>query len=141
VFDLCEKDRLVYWKEFRNKIELSESPFEETVKLWNSAPFVNDFLDYNDPSTWPDPWHLIIDNRYDQLALCLGMLYTIKLTQRFSDTYCEIHMSISGPKSEPSFFLIVDQTHVLNFEYGSVSSISVVQSAESNKIWAGRALP
>lgn len=141
MFDLNGNDRLVWWREFRNNLETTQTPFEEVINLWNSAPFVSDFLNYNDTKHWPDPWHLIIDGKYDQLALCLGMLYTIKLTQRFNNSYCEIHMSISGQKEEPLFFLIIDNRFVLNYDYGKLIEIDTPNSLGSNKIWAGRHLP
>lgn len=141
MFDLSGNDRLVRWREFRNNLEISQVPFEDVIKLWNSAPFVSRFLDHNDPKHWPDPWHLIIDGKYDQLALCLGMLYTIKLTQRFNDAYCEIHMSMSDRKEEPLFFLIVNDRFVLNYDYGKLIEVDTPKSLGSNKIWAGRHLP
>lgn len=138
VFDTYGNERLTTWKEFRTKLETSPNPLEEVASFWSRAPFVNSFLDPSDPSHWPDPWHLVLDNRYDDLAICLGMLYTIKLTQRFMDSAFEIHMTQDNKNK--NYFLVVDKTHVLNFEYGSVCDLSKV-NARSSILYSGTELP
>ena len=136
VFDVYGNDRLVAWKEFRDKLETSETPFADVAELWAHAPFVEAYLDPQNPSKWPDPWHLILDLRLDDLAIALGMLYTIKLTQRFMDTKCEIHMSMLPGKKEPSYLVVIDREHVLNLEYRSVVGIDELSKLETSIIWA-----
>ena len=133
VFDVYGNDRLVAWKEFRDSLETSEHPLEDVAKLWSLAPFVSAYLDPQNPAEWPDPWHLIIDLRLDNLAIALGMLYTIKLTQRFIDTKCEIHMSMLS-NNEPTYLLIVDEKHVLNFEYRTVIDIKDLKDIKTSLI-------
>lgn len=120
MFNLYGNDRLAEWKRFRDSIETSNDPLKEVASLWGSAPFVNHYLDPNDPTKWPDPWHLVIDSRLDDLALALGMLYTIKLTRRFMETKCEIHTSIRPGDREPKYILLVDNQYVLNLDWSSV---------------------
>ena len=133
VFDVYGNDRLVAWKEFRDSLEVSEHPLEDVAKLWSQAPFVSAYLDPQNPADWPDPWHLILDLRLDNLAIALGMLYTIKLTQRFIDTKCEIHMSMLS-NNEPTYLLIVDEKHVLNFEYRNVVDIEDLKDIKTSLI-------
>jgi hypothetical protein len=133
VFDVYGNDRLVAWKEFRDSLETSKHPLEDVAKLWSSAPFVSAYLDPQNPNQWPDPWHLILDLRLDNLAIALGMLYTIKLTQRFTDAKCEIHMSMLS-KNEPTYLLIVDEKHVLNFEYRNVVDIEDLKDIKTSLI-------
>jgi hypothetical protein len=139
VFDTFGNERLTKWKEFRTELETSEQPFHQVADLWAKAPFVNPFLNPQNPVEWPDPWHLILDGRYDQLAIVLGMLYTIKLSQRFIDTPCEIHTSITD-KKEQMFFLVIDKTHVLNYEYGTVTEYNKINN-QTNILWSGSRLP
>jgi hypothetical protein len=134
VFDVYGNDRLVAWKEFRDKLETSECPLEDVAELWSHAPFVSAYLDPQNPSKWPDPWHLILDLRLDDLAIALGMLYTIKLTQRFIDTKCEIHTSMRPGNNEPSYLLIVDEKYVLNFEYRNVVDVKDLKDIETSLI-------
>ena len=135
MFDLYGNDRLTEWKKFRDSLETVPNPLEEVSKLWSRAPFVNHYLDPQCPSEWPDPWHLILDGKLDDLAICLGMLYTIKLTQRFMATVCEIHMSMLPKDSSPRFYLVVDNAYVLNYEPRKIHDLTVLQDFQTNTIW------
>ncbi len=136
VFNEHGTERLAAWKEFRDNLENSDRPFEDVAELWSQAPFVSSYLDPQNPTEWPDPWHLILDLRLDDLAIALGMLYTIKLTRRFIDSKCEIHKSMLPGKKEPAYFLVVDSMHVLNLEYRSVVNIEALENMETNMIWS-----
>ena len=102
MFNLHGTERVLAWKSFRNQLETLANPFQSVVEFWSRAPLVNLYLDPNTPESWPDPWHLIIDDRFDDLAIVLGMLYTIKLTDRFSNIDLEIYMSVE--EKNPIFF-------------------------------------
>ena len=136
VFDQFGTDRLAAWREFRESLETSEHPLDDVAKLWSHAPFVSPYLDPQNPTEWPDPWHLILDLRLDDLAIALGMLYTIKLTRRFIDTDCEIHMSMSSEKDDPLYVLIVAGKHVLNLSYGTVVDIDQMKSLDTKRIYS-----
>jgi hypothetical protein len=135
VFNLYGNDRLTEWKRIRNQLEVRDNPFLIVADLWSRAPLVNLYLDPKNPAEWPDPWHLVLDDRFDDLAIPLGMLYTIKLTERFMDTVCEIHMSMSQKETNPRFFLVVDNKHVLNYEPRVVLDPETL-TYNSNKIWS-----
>ena len=92
MFNLYGNERLTSWKQFRDTLEISTSPFEDVAELWSHAPFVSAFINPHTSESWPDPWHLIIDGKFDDLAIVLGMLYTLKLTKRFADAEFVIHM-------------------------------------------------
>jgi hypothetical protein len=124
VFDSYGALRLARWREFRDNLENSPNPFQDVAELWARAPLVNPYLDPNSSDQWPDPWHLVLDDRYDDLAICLGMLYTLKLTQRFMDADFEIHTSMSQTDREANYFLIIDNSFVLNWEYRRVVPIT-----------------
>ena len=136
VFDEYGTKRLAAWRQFRDSLETSDTPLEDVAQLWTHAPFVNSYLDPKIPTDWPDPWHLMLDLRLDDLALVLGMLYTIKLTQRFIDTDCEIHMSMSSEKKEPLYMLVVDSKHVLNLVYGTVVDVDQMKNLDTKRIYS-----
>lgn len=136
MFDLHGNERLTKWKQFRDSIELSNSPFEDVANFWSHAPFVSPYLTPSNPESWPDPWQLIAVGRFDELAIVIGMLYTIKLTQRFIDSKCEIHTTILSKEKEPIYMLIIDNQQVINFEYRTVSSIKVLENIETSLIWS-----
>ncbi len=140
MFDLYGNERLLTWKEFRDSLESSNYPMDDVAKLCSQAPFVNPFLDPQKPNTWPDPWHLVIDGKLDDLAICLGMLYTIKLTQRFMDTVCEIHKSMLPKDRESKFFLVADNA-VLNYEPRIAHDLKVLHQIKTDIVWSSSALP
>ena len=135
MFDLYGNERLTAWKRFRDRLEDSQTPFDDSVSLWCRAPFVNPYLDPYKPEDWPDPWHLILDDRLDNLAISLGMLYTLKLTQRFIDTKCEIHMSMFPSEKEPSYIVVVDDQYVLDHQKRSSYRVSQETIKNHSNIW------
>jgi len=135
MFNLYGNERLIEWKKFRDSLESCSDPLTRVAELWATAPFVNPYIDPKNPNEWPDPWHLVLDSKLDELAISLGMLYTIKLTQRFMDSNCEIHKSMLPDNLEPSFYLVVDQQHVMNYEPRIVHSIAVLDNVQTNTLW------
>jgi hypothetical protein len=135
MFNLYGNERLIEWKKFRDSLESCSDPLTRVAELWATAPFVNPYIDPNNPNEWPDPWHLVLDSKLDELAISLGMLYTVKLTQRFIDSNCEIHKSMLPNNLEPSFYLVVDQQHVLNYEPRIVHTIAVLDKVQTNTLW------
>jgi len=135
MFNLYGNERLTEWKRFRDSLESCSDPLTRVAELWATAPFVNPYIDPNNPNEWPDPWHLVLDSKLDELAISLGMLYTIKLTQRFMDSNCEIHKSMLPNNLEPSFYLVVDQQHVMNYEPRIVHDITVLDKVQTNTLW------
>lgn len=87
-WNLRVSDRLTQWKDFRHK--LSDLPLDNAVyelnHLWSTAPFVTYYLSPDAPDSWPDPWTLLAENYYCDLAKALGILYTIYFTSHKSDT-------------------------------------------------------
>lgn len=128
MFDAGSAERLAKWKQFRDTLETSSSPFEDVAEFWSHAPFVSNFLNPFHSSGWPDPWHLVLDGRFDDLAIVLGMLYTLQLTQRFMESRFEIHMSTASQNKSPNYWLIVDQRYVLNYHYKEVVAVDLVAS-------------
>lgn len=119
MFNLYRNERLTSWKQFRDTLEISTSPFEDVAELWSHAPFVSAFINPHTPESWPDPWHLIIDGKFDDLAIVLGMLYTLKLTKRFADAEFVIHMDELKNKT-PTYWLVINGKYVLNYHFKEV---------------------
>jgi hypothetical protein len=136
VFDCYDQDRLAAWKQFRDTLETSKTPFEDVAELWSRAPFVSPYLNYQNPDSWPDPWHLILDSRLDELAIALGMLYTIKLTERFANTQCDVYRVKELSAKEYSYVLVVDNQYVLNYEYNRVVDLSSLDGLNPDLVWS-----
>lgn len=131
-FNFYGIDRIAEWKRFRNELEFSSDPLQAVVELWSYAPFVNPYLDPFRPESWPDPWKLILDLKLDNLAIALGMLYTLQLTERFKTSSFEIHTSMLLEKKESEYFLILDRQQILHAQTRSVKTFK----QDSYKIWS-----
>lgn len=137
LFDLHGIERISAWKQFRNELEHSNDPLQQTVDLWCRAPFVNSFLDPNLPETWPGPWELVLDNKYDELGLALGQLYTLQLTDKFKQSRFDILAVTSSDSLSETFVVLVDGEYLLNLEYMSVTSvIELKEKIKSRLIWS-----
>jgi hypothetical protein len=136
VFDLYGKERLIEWKKIRADLEHSSTPYHDVLKLWRKAPFVNPYIDTKDPDSWPDPWRLVLDSKYDNLAICLGMLYTLKLTERFMDATFEIHKSAG--QEEDAYLVVVDGESVIDYAADRICSFRDIGNAADGKIWCSK---
>lgn len=134
MFDLHGVERLNEWKRFRDHLENSDNVFQDLAEYWAAAPFVNSYLNPYNSKEWPDPWQLILDGKYDSLAIGLGMLYTIKLTEKFKDLCCEIYKT--NEKNEAKYFLMVDNSSILNYEYRSVRHRNDLNSHDFILLWS-----
>jgi hypothetical protein len=47
--------------------------------------------------TWPDPWQLLSDDVYCEVARGLGILYTITLLDRADFDVCKFGFDQTGP--------------------------------------------
>ena len=71
--------RLQEWADLR--AEVIQMPIEPALNTindwWFRAPMVNRYLHPMDMDNWPNPWELLSDNMFCDLARALGIVYTI----------------------------------------------------------------
>jgi hypothetical protein len=81
VFQLTYDTRLQSWYELRKNLENAdiETKCVEIDKWWQKAPLVNHHLHPDATDDWPNPWELLVDNTYCDVARGLGMIYTLVL--------------------------------------------------------------
>ena len=108
MFDKTYVDRLKMWRDFRLTLEESNSPFEDTIEFWNNAPLSSIAADPYDKTTWPTPWEMIEENRYCDFTKILAIYYTLQLTDRFSSSRFEIHITLDEKESVIRYLLFVD---------------------------------
>ena len=96
MWNLEADKRIACWRDFRKKISLLplEEALTQTLELWAGAPFVPFNLDIKDVANWPDPWTLIEENRYCDIAKCLGIVYTITLSDHKTDLDIELRVYV-----------------------------------------------
>lgn len=87
-------ERLARWRDFRKQLDqlgLDEA-VQATADFWSSCPFTPYYLDPKQSATWPDPWQLIDENYYCDIAKCLGIVYTLLLTDHRTNIDFEIRV-------------------------------------------------
>jgi hypothetical protein len=72
---------------------------------------------------WPGPWDLIAVGKYDNLAIALGMSYTLLLSNHGKDHTFDIVRMQDPDNLEVYNLAIIDEgKYVLNFTYNEVIS-------------------
>jgi len=109
------EERLTAWKAFRKSLSGNNvvDVLDDVAQKWADVPFVPYYLDINDISSWPDPWTLIHENQYCNLAKGLGMFYTLY----YSDFKNSNTVSFSVYKDDIGYeygLVIVNNEHILN---------------------------
>ena len=78
------EQRLAAWNSLRDRVRDQPKPYalEEINIWWQQTPWRAYHLHWDDRQDWPDPWQLLSDNIYCDLARGLGILYTITVLDR-----------------------------------------------------------
>ena len=78
------EQRLAAWNLLRNRVRDQSKPdaLKEINTWWQQTPWRAYHLHWDDRSDWPDPWQLLSDNIYCDLARALGIMYTIIVLDR-----------------------------------------------------------
>jgi len=125
MFQLKAEDRLRSWREFRAKIESLpiDEAIKQTAQLWAQAPFTPWHLERDRIETWPDPWTLIEENYYCDIAKCLGIIYTISLTQHKKTIVVEFRTYLDDVGHEYNLAWIDEGKYIINLIDGDVVNI------------------
>ncbi len=115
--------RLRSWNQLRDQCQtLPVRDCLETVNhWWFHAPWQPYYLHWDDQDIWPDPWQLLSDNVYCDLARGLGILYTITLLNRADIGSVNLVLTEDGHN-----LVLVDKTkYILNWESDTVVNTSL----------------
>ncbi len=117
------KQRLNLWRQFRKSLSDMEylERLQAVVDFWKMAPMSSMHTDIYDASTWAQPWDFIWEGVYDENNVALGIAYTLQL-EGYAE--CEILLVQNSKESYISLIVLVDKTHILNYNYGKVESVN-----------------
>ena len=77
-------DRLAAWVQLRGRCQ--SLPLYRCLgainQWWQISPWRAYYLHWDDRRIWPDPWQLLADNVFCDVARGLGMLYTVRMLDR-----------------------------------------------------------
>ena len=74
------------------------------------------YLHWDDQANWPDPWQLLSDNCYCDVARGLGILYTITLLDRADLTPVDLVLTEDGT----NLVRVAKEKYILNWEPDSI---------------------
>jgi hypothetical protein len=121
MFNKSTDERLSDWSNFRKELDTLNDPLTELAKFWNNAPLVihNHKIDPYNPKSWPTPWDLIVENKYDDFTVALMMAYTLKLTKKYSNDTIEVRTMVDSKKTKLYNLVYINDVDVLNYECGA----------------------
>lgn len=126
--------RLADWVNLRQSA--CSLPLEQQLTLvnewWFRAPIVNKRVEWG---KWPDPWNLLNNNGYCELARALGIVYTLLLIDDINYTDLKII------QTEKDNLVLVDQgKYILNWAPGemlnthSIPATTVKNTIDSSEL-------
>lgn len=117
MFNQPVDDRLTEWANHRRKLEEAEDPLQAVWDFWHPAPFIphNRSIDPYYQQSWPSPWEIIADNKYDDFTKALMIGWTLKLTKKFKDSKIELRTLVDNARTREYNLLYIDDNWVLNY--------------------------
>lgn len=96
MWNLKASEHLTHWRDFRKSLAALplDTILTKVIKFWHGCPFSPYYLDPERPANWPDPWTLIQENYYCDVAKALGIVYTLSLLQREDILDLELHVYV-----------------------------------------------
>ena len=115
------EQRLHAWGVLRESIRYTPLPqaLADINSWWFHAPWRAYHLHWDDQVVWPDPWQLLSDNLYCDLARGLGILYTITLLDR-----TDLQDWVLVETEQGNLVLDQDRKYILNWDSEQVLNIN-----------------
>lgn len=136
MWKLNSSERLSQWRNFRKSLDTVtiDEATALVAEFWRTCPYNAYYLDPDKPDTWPDPWTLVEENYWCDLAKSLGMLYTIRLTTHNPEAEIRVY---NDPKSKIQYNLVwIDQgKYILNMTDGEVVNKTQVSKLELHRCY------
>lgn len=112
--------RLDAWVNLRRHCETlpKDQCLLEVNQWWFLAPWSTYYLHWDDRSFWPDPWQLLQDNIYCDLARGLGIAYTLLMVERK-----DISDVILVERGNDNLVLVDGEKYTLNWQSDDILNI------------------
>ena len=99
-----------------------ERQLEVINQWWADAPKGTNIIHWQDKDNWPNPWELLAESVYDELAKALGIAYTILFVNNNVDVSILRAMDTNG---NDCIVVSVNNKYILNWDSESVISTPV----------------
>jgi hypothetical protein len=121
--------RLESWNDLRDRCQTLplEQALESINSWWYNCPWRPYYLHWDDQPNWPDPWQLLNDNHYCDLARALGILYTITLLDRADLGDATLVLTDSGD----NLVQVAKSKYILNWDQDTI--VNTIQATNIKK--------
>jgi len=121
MWTLNPSEKLRFWFSFRKNLDNLDfdTALKETIHLWSYAPYVQHYLSVDSTENWPDPWQLVYENQYCDVAKALGMLYTLYFCKHRPLIELRIYKD-NQSKEQYNLVWIQNGKYVLNYIFNEV---------------------
>jgi len=116
MFNLSVDDRISLWVNLRNQLESADDPLDLVWEFWRPAPFMpyNNTIDPYHQRSWPTPWEIIAENRYDDFTKALMIGWTLKMTQRHRHSLIQLKIMLDNTNNRQYNVICVEESWVIN---------------------------
>lgn len=113
------------WRNLRSLLtaELEDlSHLSMVCDFWKKTPVRARLLDWDSPSSWPDPWELMHEADFDESSVALGMFYTLVLSedQRWSSDRLKLLLIRDREMEIQRLILMIDDRWLMNLDHGMI---------------------
>ena len=128
--------RLKSWNQMRTEAQILplDSALGTINAWWFESPWQPYYLHWDDQPKWPDPWQLLSDNVYCDLARALGILYTISLLDRADMADAELVLTEDGS----NLVLVAKEKYILNWNKESIvnthQAVKIIRQLKQHQI-------
>jgi len=133
IFQSTYEARLQDWFQLRKSV--INLPIEQQCitidNWWQQAPLVTHHLHPYDIENWPDPWELLSENTYCEVARALGMCYTLHLV---GVTNIELVLATNEIAEDVVLVLVDNAKYIMNYWPNTVISNSLKDFKVVNKL-------
>ena len=114
VFQIGYEARLKAWHLLRQELVGQDIKIicSQTDNFWQKCPIVNHYLHTDYVTDWPDPWVLLSENMYCNVAKALGICYTLLLT---GVNDIKMVQAIDNNNEEVILVLVDNAKYILNY--------------------------
>ena len=124
-------ERLESWTQLRNQASTgdAETALHAINAWWFHAPWRAYHLHWDDQAVWPDPWQLLSDNIYCNLARGLGILYTITILDR-----PDLQDSVLAEFGSDNLVLVANEKYILNWDSKQMLNITLERTKPRHSV-------
>jgi hypothetical protein len=111
-------DRLGDWSDLRTSVQ--NLPLKQALQTinewWFNSPWQSYYLHWDDLPIWPDPWQLLSDNVFCEVARGLGILYTLSMIDHPEIASADLVLTDDGY----NLVLVNKEIYILNWNKDTI---------------------